>query len=98
MTPAWKETYGNGRQANLPGHNVVQAIFCTLCPSQKAPPLSGAGLVQVLVRFWYPRPQRLLHTDHSVQVDQPPFTESRKAVTGGCHIDEDAQTTHSTSA
>lgn len=35
----------------LPGHKVVQAIFCTLCPSQKAPPLSGAGLVQVLVRF-----------------------------------------------
>ena len=84
----------------LPGHNVVQAIFCTLCPSQKAPPLSGAGLVQVRVRFWYPRPQRLLHTDHSVQVDQPPFTGRRKvikcrlSVCVGAH--RHTQTTHST--
>lgn len=61
-----------------PGHRVVQAIFWTLWPSQKAPPLSGAGLVQVLVRFWKPLPQRLLHTDHSVQVDQPPFTAKRE--------------------
>ena len=61
-----------------PGHRVVQAIFWTLWPSQKAPPLSGAGLVQVLVRFWKPLPHRLLHTDHSVQVDQPPFTEKQE--------------------
>lgn len=61
-----------------PGHRVVQAIFWTLWPSQKAPPLSGAGLVQVLVRFWKPLPQRLLHTDHSVQVDQPPFTAKQE--------------------
>jgi hypothetical protein len=72
--------------ACLPGHNVVQAIFCMLCPSQKAPPLSGAGLVQVRVRFWYPRPQRLLHTDHSVQVDQPPFTERRQIRNSGLNM------------
>lgn len=61
-----------------PGHRVVQAIFWTLWPSQKAPPLRGAGLVQVLVRFWKPLPHRLLHTDHSVQVDHPPFTERQE--------------------
>lgn len=44
------------------------------CPSQGSPPLRGAGLVQLRVRFWKPRPQRLLHTDHSVHVDQPPLT------------------------
>lgn len=59
----------------LPVHNVVQGNFWMACPSQGSPPLRGAGLVQLLVRFWKPRPQRLLHGDHSVQVDQPPFTE-----------------------
>lgn len=79
----------------LPGHNVVHANFCTLCPSQKAPPLSGAGLVQVLVRFWYPRPQRLLHTDHSVQVDQPPLTEWDKPQKVVKHVGMNStQTTH----
>lgn len=58
----------------LPGHTVVQAVFWKACPSQKAPPLSGAGLVQVLVRFCQPRPQRLEQGDHSAQLDQPPFT------------------------
>lgn len=47
-------------------------------PSQMAPPFSGAGLVQLRVLFWKPRPQRLLHTDHSVHVDQPPFTTPEK--------------------
>ena len=65
----------------LPGHNVVQAIFCTLCPSQKAPPLSGAGLVQVRVRFCQPRPQRLEHGDHSSQLDHPPFTVGEAGIT-----------------
>lgn len=55
-------------------HSVVQGSFCMACPSQGSPPLRGAGLVQLRVRFWKPRPQRLLHTDHSVHVDQPPFT------------------------
>lgn len=58
----------------LPGQRVVQVIFWKGCPSQKEPPLSGAGLVHVRVRFCQPRPQRLLQGDHSDQVDQPPFT------------------------
>ena len=58
----------------LPGHTVVQAVFWTAWPSQKAPPLSGAGLVQVRVRFCQPRPHRLEQGDHSAQLDQPPFT------------------------
>lgn len=58
----------------LPGHTVVQAVFWKACPSQKAPPLSGAGLVQVRVRFCQPRPHRLEQGDHSAQLDQPPFT------------------------
>lgn len=57
-----------------PVQSVVHDSFWMACPSQGSPPLSGAGLVQLRVRFWKPRPQRLLHTDHSVHVDQPPFT------------------------
>ena len=58
----------------LPGHSVLQVLFCTDMPSQKAPPLSGAGLVQVRERFCTPRPQRTLHGDQSVHDDHPPFT------------------------
>lgn len=58
----------------VPGHRVAQAVFWTFCPSQKAPPLRGAGLVQLRLRFCQPRPQLALQTDHSVHVDQPPFT------------------------
>lgn len=61
-------------EPSLPGQRVVQVIFWKGCPSQKEPPFRGAGLVQVRVRFCQPRPQRLLHGDHSDQVDQPPFT------------------------
>lgn len=53
---------------------MVQAVFWKAWPSQKAPPLSGVGLVQVRVRFCQPRPQRLEQGDHSAQLDQPPFT------------------------
>lgn len=56
------------------GHGALQVIFCTDMPSQKAPPLSGAGLVQVRVRFWTPRPHGALQADHSVHKDQPPLT------------------------
>ena len=56
----------------------MQVIFCTDIPSQKAPPLRGAGLVQVRERFCHPLPQGTLQADHSVQEDQPPFTEREK--------------------
>lgn len=62
------------RRPLVPGHRVAQAVFWTFCPSQKAPPLRGAGLVQLRLRFCQPRPQLALHTDHSVHVDHPPFT------------------------
>ena len=65
----------------LPGHTVVQAVFWKAWPSQKAPPLSGAGLVQVRVRFCQPRPQRLEQGDHSAQLDHPPFTVRIEGVT-----------------
>ena len=58
----------------VPGHRVAQAVFWTFCPSQKAPPLRGAGLVQLRLLFCQPRPQLALQTDHSVHVDHPPFT------------------------
>lgn len=61
-----------------PGHSVVQVTLCTGGPSQKAPPFKGAGLVQLRVRRCQPRPQRALHSDHSVQEDQPPLTETHK--------------------
>jgi len=71
-----------------PGHSVLQVLFCTDMPSQKAPPLRGAGLVQVRERFWTPRPQRTLQGDQSVHGDQPPFTvgipkdEKKKGMSG----------------
>lgn len=58
----------------LPGQSEVQEIFCTDIPSQKAPPLRGAGFVQVRDLFCHPLPQRALQVDHSVHEDQPPFT------------------------
>lgn len=65
----------------LPGHTVVQEVFWKAWPSQKAPPLSGVGLVQVRVRFCQPRPQRLEQGDHSAQLDHPPFTAGTTGVT-----------------
>lgn len=62
----------------VPGHKGLQASFWIAWPSQMDPPLRGAGLVQLRVLFWKPFPQRLLHTDHSVHVDQPPFTTRAK--------------------
>lgn len=62
------------RRPLVPGHRVAHAVFWTFCPSQKAPPLRGAGLVQLRLRFCQPRPQVALQTDHSVHVDHPPFT------------------------
>lgn len=57
-------------------------IFCTDMPSQKPPPLRGAGLVQVRDRFWTPRPHGTLQADHSVHRDQPPFTGEFNKVKG----------------
>lgn len=65
----------------LPGHSVLQVLFCTDMPSQKAPPLRGAGFVQVRERFCTPRPQRTLQGDQSVHEDQPPFTACAKGWT-----------------
>jgi len=65
------------RAGRVPGQRVVQAVFCTFWPSQKAPPLRGVGLVQVRLRFCQPRPQLVLQPDHCVHVDQPPFTGCR---------------------
>lgn len=71
----WRGEERCGRRWPLvPGHRVAQAVFWTFCPSQKAPPLRGAGLVQLRLRFCQPRPQLALQTDHSVHVDHPPFT------------------------
>lgn len=37
---------------SIPGQRGLHASFWMPCPSQMAPPLSGAGLVQLRVRFW----------------------------------------------
>ena len=66
------------RHKGLLGQSALQVIFCTDMPWQKAPPLSGAGLVQVRERFWTPRPQGTLQGDHSVHSDHPPFTTERE--------------------
>lgn len=62
----------------VPGHSVVHATLWKGGPSQNAPPFSGAGLVQLRVRRCQPRPQRALHSDHSVHEDQPPLTGGRR--------------------
>lgn len=67
------ENHGDGPRC-LPGQRVLHVLFCTDMPSQKAPPLRGAGFVQVRERFCTPRPQRTLQGDQSVHDDQPPFT------------------------
>lgn len=36
----------------IPGQRGLHGSFWMPCPSQMAPPLSGAGLVQLRVRFW----------------------------------------------
>lgn len=66
--------------------------FCTDMPSQKAPPLRGAGLVQVRERFCQPRPQRVLQLDHSVHEDQPPFTAKHQNVGSGGAVPEPPST------
>lgn len=66
--------FGCRQTEAVPGHKVLQVLFCTDMPSQKAPPLRGVGLVQVRERFCTPRPQRTLQGDQSVHDDQPPFT------------------------
>lgn len=71
---AGRAEMARGRGPRVPGHSEAQAVFWTFCPSQKAPPLRGAGLVQLRLRFCQPRPQLALQTDHSVHVDHPPFT------------------------
>lgn len=78
MANGQKSTNMWGLLGMVPGHKGLQASFWMAWPSQMAPPLRGAGLVQLRVLFWKPFPQRLLHTDHSVHVDQPPFTTTAK--------------------
>lgn len=60
-------------------------------PSQKAPPLSGAGLVQLRVRRCQPRPHWALHSDHSVQDDQPPLTKDSQIHIYTRHLYTDMQ-------
>ena len=49
-------------------------------PSQPGPLLIGAGLLQVRVRFWTPRPHLALHWDHWDQVLQLPGTAKLKTI------------------
>lgn len=68
------EDFYNYYKSALPGHSVVHVTLWTGGPSQNEPPFRGAGLVQLRVRRCHPRPHRALHSDHSVQEDQPPLT------------------------
>ena len=54
--------------------NWEQDFFSMGGPSQPGPLLIGAGLLQVRVRFWTPRPHLALHWDHWDQVLQLPGT------------------------
>ena len=58
--------------------NWEQDFFSMGGPSQPGPLLMGAGLLQVRVRFWTPRPHLALHWDHWDQVLQLPGTAKWK--------------------
>lgn len=68
MVQRWTYRY------DLPGHGILQSVFCTGKPGHWLPPFKGAGLVQVLVFLLCPRPHLTLHSDHVDQVLQPPLT------------------------
>lgn len=73
--------------AVIPGHKVLQVLFCTDMPSQNAPPFRGVGFVQVRERFCTPRPQRTLQGDQSVHDDQPPLTGAKEQRENGVRIE-----------
>ena len=57
------------------GHIWLQVFFSTGCPSQPGPLLTGAGLLQIRVRFRIPRPHVALHSDQDDHVLHCPGTE-----------------------
>jgi len=52
----------------------VHGTRCDDSPTQGAPPLTGAGLLQVLVRLWEPLTHLVLQSVHALHADQTPFT------------------------
>ena len=59
----------------LPGHgSVLQSTVSVESPEQSAPPLLGAGFVQLLVLDFDPVPQVTLHVPYALQADHPPST------------------------
>ena len=58
------------------GQTALQDFFWTGAPSQLGPPLRGAGLSHLRVRFLVPRPQSALQSAHSDQNDHWPLTEN----------------------
>ena len=46
-------------------------------PTQAAPPLDGAGLLQTRVRDWVPLAQGLVQADQADQAPQLPLTEKK---------------------
>ena len=59
----------------LPGHGAkLHAAVSVESPEQSAPPLLGAGFVQLLVLDCDPVPQLKLHSPYPLQADHPPTT------------------------
>ena len=49
-------------------------------PTQSAPPLAGAGLLQLLSLVCSPSPQSAEHSDHSPNALNPPSTKFKNCV------------------
>ena len=62
-------------QIAVPGQrSVLQSAVSVESPEQSAPPLLGAGFVQLLVLDFDPVPQVKLHVPYALQADHPPST------------------------
>ena len=63
---------------SLPGQPwSLQVYVSSVVPAQCLPPFCGSGLVHVLLRVLVPPPHVAVHTDQSLQSDQPPSGQKR---------------------
>ncbi len=63
------------------------SLICSVSPSQSLPPCSGAGFVQLRLRYCVPLLQLTVHTVHSLHGVQPPCTV-REGWEYGLFVDE----------
>ena len=73
--------YNTNRLLNKPEQGPELQFFASFkLPTQSAPPLAGAGLLQLLSLVCCPSPQSAEHSDHSPKALNPPSTKLKKCV------------------